>query len=234
MQVDRRARRGSCLTLSSTRPAVPQDRCERSTFCPRFARAAGILDGPPAVSSAVSERTQRMSKLSKASIALGLLALVAVAVAYGARSHKSASDTLVFGSSADPVALDGALISDGESGRVVNQIFEGLVGLKPGTTTVVPALATSWKSSHERAVLDVHAAQGREVQRRHAVQRGGGLRQLQPLVQLHRLVPEPERRRTTGRRSSAASRPTTRSRARRRAASTRAARRTAPRRRRST
>ncbi len=80
-------------------------------------------------------------------LALGLVMLVVVAVAYGARAHKTASDTLVFGSSADPVALDGALISDGESGRVVIQIYQGLVGLKPGTTTVVPSLALSWKST---------------------------------------------------------------------------------------
>ena len=89
-----------------------------------------------------------MRKLTKALIGFGLVALVAVAVAYGARAHKSASDTLVFGSSADPVALDGALISDGESGRVVIQIYEGLVASKPGTTTVVPSLATSWKASN--------------------------------------------------------------------------------------
>jgi peptide/nickel transport system substrate-binding protein len=88
-----------------------------------------------------------MSKLTKAFLAFGLAALVVVAVAYGARAHKTASDTLVFASSADPVALDGALISDGESGRVVIQIYQGLVGLKPGTTIVVPSLATSWKSS---------------------------------------------------------------------------------------
>ena len=89
-----------------------------------------------------------MRKLTKAMIGFGLVALAVVAVAYGARAHKTASDTLVFGSSADPVALDGALISDGESGRVVIQIFEGLVNLKPGTTTVIPALATSWKGSN--------------------------------------------------------------------------------------
>src|SRR5689334_2100039 len=83
------------------------------------------------------------SNLSKALLALGLAAVVAV----GAQSHKTPSDTLVFASSADPVALDGALISDGESGRVVSQIYEGLVGLKPGTTTIVPSLALSWKSS---------------------------------------------------------------------------------------
>ena len=88
-----------------------------------------------------------MNKLTKALLAFGLVALIAVAVAYGARAHKTASDTLVFASSADPVALDGALISDGESGRVVIQIYQGLVGLKPGTTIVVPSLALSWKSS---------------------------------------------------------------------------------------
>jgi peptide/nickel transport system substrate-binding protein len=90
-----------------------------------------------------------MRKVSKASLLVGLLALIAVAVAYGASGgHKASSDTLVFGSSADPVALDGALISDGESARPIIQMFEGLVALKPGTTTVVPSLATSWKASN--------------------------------------------------------------------------------------
>jgi peptide/nickel transport system substrate-binding protein len=88
-----------------------------------------------------------MRKLSKVFAALGLLALVAAAVAYGANNRTSAGDTLVFASSADPVALDGALISDGESGRVIIQMYEGLVALKPGTTTVVPSLATKWKAS---------------------------------------------------------------------------------------
>ncbi len=133
-----------------------------------------------------------MHRLSKAFLALGLLALIAVAVAYGARSHKSATDTLVFGSSADPVALDGALISDGESGRVIIQIYEGLVALKPGSTNVIPSLATSWKASNGGKSWTFSAAQERQVQRRHRVQRRRRVRQLQPLVQLHRLVPEPE------------------------------------------
>jgi peptide/nickel transport system substrate-binding protein len=90
-----------------------------------------------------------MRKFWKASLALGLLTLVVVAVAYGARTHSSASSTLVFASSADPVALDGALISDGESGRVIIQMYEGLVALKPGTTVVVPSLATKWKGSED-------------------------------------------------------------------------------------
>ena len=43
--------------------------------------------------------------------------------------------------------LDGSLVSDGESLRPINQIFEGLVGLKPGSTDLVPLLATSWTAS---------------------------------------------------------------------------------------
>jgi peptide/nickel transport system substrate-binding protein len=54
--------------------------------------------------------------------------------------------TLVFGAAADPVVLDGALVSDGESLRVIQQIFETLVFLKEGTTEPIPWLAESWES----------------------------------------------------------------------------------------
>ena len=55
--------------------------------------------------------------------------------------------TLVFAGAADPVVIDGALVSDGESIRTVTQIFETLIGLKPGSTDLVPALATKWEVS---------------------------------------------------------------------------------------
>jgi peptide/nickel transport system substrate-binding protein len=55
--------------------------------------------------------------------------------------------TLVFAGASDPVVIDGALVSDGESIRVVTQIFETLIGLKPGSTELVPALATKWEIS---------------------------------------------------------------------------------------
>jgi peptide/nickel transport system substrate-binding protein len=57
--------------------------------------------------------------------------------------------TLVFGTSSDPVVLDGALVSDGESLRVIDQIMETLVSLKPGTTELEPALAESWEISDD-------------------------------------------------------------------------------------
>ena len=55
--------------------------------------------------------------------------------------------TLVFGTSADPTSMDGAYVSDGESLRVVDQIFETLVTTKRGGTDPAPSLAKSWKAS---------------------------------------------------------------------------------------
>ena len=84
---------------------------------------------------------------------LGLLAGIAAlsvgiaAAASAGTSSRQASNALVFGAAADPVIVDGPLVSDGESLRVVDQIFQGLVGLKPGTTQLVPLLATGWKAS---------------------------------------------------------------------------------------
>jgi peptide/nickel transport system substrate-binding protein len=84
-----------------------------------------------------------------------LLFAVAVVVAAGCGgSDDNASEgggksggTLVFAGAADPVSLDGALVSDGESIRVITQIFETLINLKPGTTELEPGLATDWEVS---------------------------------------------------------------------------------------
>jgi peptide/nickel transport system substrate-binding protein len=72
-----------------------------------------------------------------------LFVLIAASTAGGA----SKAGTLVFAGTADPTYLDPALASDGETFRVTEQMFEGLVKLRPGTTKIVPALATSWKLS---------------------------------------------------------------------------------------
>jgi peptide/nickel transport system substrate-binding protein len=72
------------------------------------------------------------------------LAALAVLVAAGTAGGASKAVTLVFAGAADPTYLDPALVSDGESFRVTEQIFEGLVRLKPGTTVVKPDLATKW------------------------------------------------------------------------------------------
>ncbi len=57
--------------------------------------------------------------------------------------------SFVFAASSDPVMLDPAMASDGETFRPARQIFEGLVGTKPGTTDLEPLLATEWKTSED-------------------------------------------------------------------------------------
>jgi peptide/nickel transport system substrate-binding protein len=57
--------------------------------------------------------------------------------------------TFVFAGSAEPVSLDPFFASDGESFRVSRQIFEGLVGTKPGTADPAPLLATSWSNTDD-------------------------------------------------------------------------------------
>jgi peptide/nickel transport system substrate-binding protein len=86
-----------------------------------------------------------------------LLMFSALALALGAAGWGGGDDvgdssgdgggTLVFAGASDPVSLDPALVSDGESIRVATQIFETLIGLKPGTTELEPMLATEWKIS---------------------------------------------------------------------------------------
>ena len=80
---------------------------------------------------------------------LATIALVLVAGGCGGDDESSSGGEggqLVFATASDPVVLDGALVSDGESLRVIDQLFEGLVTLKPGTTEIVPGLATSWEA----------------------------------------------------------------------------------------
>ena len=45
--------------------------------------------------------------------------------------------------------LDPAFASDGETFRVSRQIFEGLVGVEPGTADPAPLLAESWEQSED-------------------------------------------------------------------------------------
>ena len=57
--------------------------------------------------------------------------------------------TFIFAASGDPSSLDPAFASDGESFRVARQIFEGLVGVEPGTADPAPLLAESWEVSDD-------------------------------------------------------------------------------------
>jgi len=96
----------------------------------------------------------------KVVVPVAVLAVTAAVVVMGASASGKAKNVLVFGTSSDPVALDGALISDGESGRVVIQIYEGLVSLKPGTSVPAPGLALSWSPSKDGLTWTFKLRQG--------------------------------------------------------------------------
>jgi len=88
-------------------------------------------------------------------LALGaVLALVATACGSekgttgGQTGGAKQGGTIVFAASSDPVSLDPAFISDGESIRITNQIYEGLVKTKAGGTEIEPSLAKSWAASN--------------------------------------------------------------------------------------
>lgn len=65
----------------------------------------------------------------------------------GGATGDAGGGTFVFAASSDPVMLDPAFASDGETFRVARQIFEGLVGTVPGTADPAPLLAESWTNT---------------------------------------------------------------------------------------
>ena len=77
-----------------------------------------------------------------------VLAAVLAATATAAVRSTHAGGTLVFAGAADPTLLDPGLVSDGESFRATEQMFETLVKLKPGTLKLVPDLALTWTPSN--------------------------------------------------------------------------------------
>ena len=81
-------------------------------------------------------------------LVVALVAFAAFVAAGTAGGASRALPTFVIAGAADPTYLDPALVSDGESFRVTEQIFEGLVSLKPGSTLVRPGLAVKWGSKN--------------------------------------------------------------------------------------
>ncbi|TDB96883.1 ABC transporter substrate-binding protein [Micromonospora fluostatini] len=101
----------------------------------------------------------RFGRMVALSATAGLLAAAA-----GCSGSDSTEDgdrkTFVFGASDDPKTLDPAYVSDGESFRVIFQVYETLVALKPGTTEVVPSLATDWTVSDDGLTYTFNLAKG--------------------------------------------------------------------------
>lgn len=82
-------------------------------------------------------------------LAIGLTACAESERDSGDGSGGDGGSTFIFAGASDPVMLDPALASDGETFRVSRQIFEGLVTTEGDSTELAPALATEWESSED-------------------------------------------------------------------------------------
>lgn len=80
-------------------------------------------------------------------VALVLVMGVALTGCGGAKSTSGTKNALVFAQGSDPRGLDPAFVDDGESAKILTQVFEGLVRYKPGSTEIQPLLATEWNTS---------------------------------------------------------------------------------------
>ncbi|MGD1949487.1 MAG: ABC transporter substrate-binding protein [Leptolyngbyaceae cyanobacterium] len=87
------------------------------------------------------------------------LTLTAVIISCGGASNSdseapaaggaTATDTLVFGSGGQPDNLSSGDVTDGNSLYVQLQIYNYLIGNEPGSTDLVPELATEWTASED-------------------------------------------------------------------------------------
>ncbi|MEN6429755.1 MAG: ABC transporter substrate-binding protein [Coriobacteriales bacterium] len=70
------------------------------------------------------------------------------------------ADTFTFAQGADPRGLDPALVDDGESSKVIVNIYEGLLKYADDSTEVEPCLSESWEVSEDGLTYTFKLRQG--------------------------------------------------------------------------
>jgi peptide/nickel transport system substrate-binding protein len=76
----------------------------------------------------------------------------------------AANDTFTYAQGADPRGLDPALVDDGESSKIIVNIYEGLLKYAPDSTKVEPSLAESWTISPDGLSYTFKLKQGVKFQ----------------------------------------------------------------------
>jgi len=75
-------------------------------------------------------------------------------------TKESVPQTLVFGRGGDSVSLDPAIVTDGESFKVTENIFETLLNFGEQDTTINPGLAKTWEVSEDGLTYTFHLQEG--------------------------------------------------------------------------
>ncbi|MGB4592556.1 MAG: ABC transporter substrate-binding protein [Coriobacteriia bacterium] len=110
-----------------------------------------------------------MKRLARLLSLMLVLALVIAALAGCATSDKTdtsegdttgAVDTFTYAQGADPRGLDPALVDDGESSKIIVNIYEGLLKYADDSTEVQPCLAESWTISDDGLTYTFKLKQG--------------------------------------------------------------------------
>ena len=96
----------------------------------------------------IRSRLTRLRQLA-AVTAVATVALSACAASERGEGAGGTGGTLTFGAAGAPSLFDPFYASDGETFRISRQIFQGLVGIEPGTSNLQPELATGWRSSED-------------------------------------------------------------------------------------
>lgn len=105
-----------------------------------------------------------MKKFAKI-LALTLAAAVSCAFLPAcSNSANQKKNTLIFAQGSDPRGLDPALVDDGESSKIIVNVYEGLLKYAKDSTKVEPCLATSWDISKDGLVYTFHLRQGVKFQ----------------------------------------------------------------------
>lgn len=85
-----------------------------------------------------------------------VLALLIVGVVGAQTPNPQTGGTLIYGRGLDSVGLDPAHESDGESFKICDNLFEGLVRFAEDGTSLEPALAADWETNSDGTVWTFH------------------------------------------------------------------------------
>ena len=97
-------------------------------------------------------------------LALAVLFTLSLTACGSQNAADRAKDTIIFAQGADPRGLDPALVDDGESAKIMVNIYEGLLKYNKDSTEVEPALAESWDLSTDGLTYTFHLRKGVKFQ----------------------------------------------------------------------